>query len=68
MNPMNKDEQFYSMIFTVDGRMYPCRCAHLTLEDAHKCVKAETGVAIMEWVKDRTPQFQQVWTSPDIDK
>ena len=65
---MTKDEQFYSLIYTVNGRMYPCKCGHLTLEDAHACANAKTGVAIMEWVKNRNPQFQQVWVSPDIDK
>ena len=68
MNPMNKDEQFYTMIFVDKGRMYPCKHPHLTLEDAHACEHAKAGVAIMEWVKGRNPQFEQVWTSPDIDE
>jgi hypothetical protein len=71
---MSKDDKFYTVIYVLNGRMYPCKCgmaglpAHETPESAQACEKFKDAVSIMEWVKNRDPQFQEYWRSPDIDK
>jgi len=63
---MSKDDKFYAVIYESAGRMYPCKCGHETPESAFECVKAKKGLSIMEWVKNRNPQFQEFWRSDKV--
>lgn len=57
---------FYTVVVEAKGRMYPCKHRHLTREEADACAKTEKGLAIIEWVKDRNPQFVHVWIREDL--
>lgn len=58
--------RFFTVVYEKDGRMYPCNHKHLTAEAAHDCVKTLDGLSIIEWVKDRRPQFSAFWTRSDM--
>ncbi len=66
---MDEINQFFSVVLVgKDGRMQPCQHQHLTREAADDCVKVNGGISIIEWVKDRRPQFEQVWVHPELEK
>lgn len=66
--PENDDiTQFFTVIYEgTDGRMHPCIHKHLTSDSARECAKELDGLSIMEWVKDRKPQFKEFWVRPDM--
>lgn len=61
---MSKNDKAFFVIFEVKGRMRPCKCGHETAESAMDCVREKNGVSVMEWVRERNPQFQEYWRSP----
>jgi hypothetical protein len=61
------DERAYFVILKKGGRMYPCRHNHTTREEADTCVAEHGGLAIIEWVRDRRPQFTFPWMKKDLD-
>ena len=61
------DEQAFFVVLEKDGRMYPCRHNHDTREEADACVATNDGIAIVEWVRGRRPQFTCPWTKEDLD-
>jgi hypothetical protein len=67
---MKETDKLYVVVYVRGGRMYTCDChfKHHTPEAAHECVKKRNGISIMEWVKDRSPQFQEYWRSPELEQ
>lgn len=59
------DEHAFFVIVERGGRMYPCKDKHETREEADACVAAHDGIAIIEWVRDRRPQFAFPWVRED---
>lgn len=61
--------QFFAVVLVgKDERMHTCEHQHLTREAADDCVKVNQGICIVEWVRDRRPQFQHVWIHPELEK
>lgn len=56
----------YSVIYQgSNGRLTVCDCKHPDAEGARKCADEQEGLSIIEWVRDRTPQFAEYWRHPD---
>jgi hypothetical protein len=58
-------DTMYTVIVVRGGRMYPCEHKHETPDEAHQCARDNEGISIMEWIKDRNPQFSEFWRSPE---
>lgn len=61
------DERAFIVILEEGGRMRPCRHQHHTREEADACVAACDGLAIVEWERDRRPQFSFSWLKDGLD-
>lgn len=63
----DNETQMYVVIFEQKGRMRPCEHRHPTSKEAFECVGEKEGLAIIEWQRDRRPQFSAFWTNPGLE-
>src|SRR4029077_20264347 len=64
---VSESDVLYVVVYErADGRMVSCPRAHrhFTPEDARACADKYNAVSIIEWRKDRRPQFQEFWRRP----
>lgn len=65
---MDEETQMFTVIYACEhGRMTACDHKHPTSEDALACVEKVKGLSIIEWVRDRRPQFSEFWRSPSLE-
>jgi len=53
-------DRFWADVKEVDGEEVMCDKDHYTLEDAVRCGQKGKLVKMVEWVRDRSPQFAYV--------
>lgn len=61
-----RDDLCYFVIIERKGRMYTAKESFETRTGANEYVATKGGVAILEWTRERKPQFAVVWASPEV--
>ncbi len=57
---------FFTVLIEAGGRMLTCPHKHPTRAEADACARALAGLALVEWVRDRRPQFALPWVREDL--
>lgn len=64
--PAGFKHHFFAVIYESGERLYRFDAPFHTREEADVCASAISGVAIIEWTRDRRPQFEMVWVREDM--